>query len=163
MPKKIDIEIKESVEFLNKLHSKVLGSLKKDRVKTLVYVLTNKYTYQSEISTKLGRSEKTIREWLKSYSRKGLEEFLYIKSGGNNTRKISEDVASYISEKVHSVSTTITSYVELQHLISEELNEQINYGALYSHCRNKHKTRLKVSRKSHYKKDDKAEMLFKNA
>jgi hypothetical protein len=34
--------------------------------------------------------------------------------------------------------------------------------ALYSHCRRNYKTKLKVARKSHHNKDEKAEELFKN-
>lgn len=66
-----------------------------------------------------------------------------------------------IANKIVDVETTITSYVELQLIIEEELGEKIAYGALYSHCRGKHKSRLKVARKSHHKKDEKAEELFK--
>ena len=67
----------------------------------------------------------------------------------------------FISEKVKDINTTITSYLELQLLIEEELKEIVAYGALYSHCRRNYKTKLKVARKSHHKKDEKAEELFK--
>ncbi|MFD0985104.1 hypothetical protein ACFQ0S_11530, partial [Flavobacterium myungsuense] len=52
------------------------------------------------------------------------------------------------------------SYVELQLLIEEELGEKVFYGALYSHCRKNYKTKLKVARKLHHKKDETAEKLF---
>jgi len=55
---------------------------------------------------------------------------------------------------------TITSYVELKHILEEELGEEILYDALYSHCRRKYKSKLKVAIKSHYKKDQNAEAFF---
>jgi hypothetical protein len=64
MPKKISLEINESLDYLEKEYSKANGILKKDRIKTLIYVKQNKFEYQSDIGKKLGRAEKTIRGWL---------------------------------------------------------------------------------------------------
>ncbi len=46
-------------------------------------------------------------------------------------------------------------------MIAQELEEIFPYFALYAHYRRKHKPKLKVTRKSHYKKGPKAEELFK--
>ena len=161
MPKKISILVEESIDFLEKSHSKVQGSLKKDRIKTLIYIKTGQYFFQSEIAKKLGRTEKTIREWMQIYSKVGFSGLTEVKSGGNNTRTISDDMISLIEKKVTNSGTTITSYVELKLLLEDELKEDIDYGALYSHCRRKFKSKLKVARKSHYKKDENAEAFFK--
>ena len=66
-----------------------------------------------------------------------------------------------IDKKITDVKTTITSYVELKLLLEQELSQEIQYGALYSYCRRKYKSKLKVARKSHYKKDENAEAFFK--
>ena len=95
------------------------------------------------------------------YDTQGLSGLLAIESGGNNTPTISSKTKVFIEAKVNDPQTTITSYKELQALIKENLNQQIPYGALYTHCRRKLKTKLKVSRKSHYKKDPTAEAVFK--
>jgi transposase len=163
MPKKINIEIAETLEFLRNEHLKAKGELKKDRLKVLIYIKEEKYYFQSDIAKKLGRSEKTVRQWIQEYAQSGLSSLLKVCSGGNNTRKISEKALELISNKILDEGTIITSYIELQLIIEEELNEKIPYGALYSHCRRKHKSRLKVARKSHHKKDEKAEELFKKS
>jgi transposase len=139
MPKKISIIVEESLEFLEKSYSKVQGTLKKDRIKTLIFVKCGQYNFQSDIAKKLGRSEKTIRDWLQDYSKNGLSELLKVKSGGNNTRTISEKMILAIEQKVTDINTSITSYVELKLLLEEELKEEIQYGALYSHCKRKFK------------------------
>jgi len=161
MPKKIAITIVESLDFLDKEFSKLSEPLKRDRIKTLIYVKTEKFIFQSDIAKKLGRTEKTVRDWLKRYSTEGYSSFLDVKSGGNNTKIISEKAKLFIAEKVNNESTTITSYVELLELLKEELGEEILYGALYQLCKRNHKTKLKVSRKSHYKKDENAIAFFK--
>jgi transposase len=161
MPKKIAIVVVEDIDFLEKSLSKFHESLKKDRIKTLIYVKTNQYFFQSDIAKKLGRTEKTVRNWLNDYSKNGFSGLLQVRSGGNNTRTISDAMILSIEKKITDVKTTITSYVELKLLLEEELNQEIDYGALYSHCRRKYKSKLKVARKSHYKKDENAEAFFK--
>ena len=66
MPKKIAITIEESVDFLEKAFSKAQGSLKQDRIKALLYIKKEQYFFQSEIDKKLGRTEKTVGQWLQS-------------------------------------------------------------------------------------------------
>jgi transposase len=161
MPKKINIDIKEEFDFLEKSLAKTVGSLKQDRLKTLLLIKKGKHYFYSDIAKKLGRTEKTIRVWVQEYLKNGISGMLEVKSGGNNTKKISEKMALSIEQKLTDSKTTITSYVELLELLKEELNESVNYGALYAHCRRKHKAKLKVARKSHYKKDENAEAFFK--
>lgn len=162
MPKKIDIIIKEDLESIKKLYRSSSTELRRDRLKMLYYIKSGHYIFRSAIANKLGRRPNTVGSWLKLYEQDGLSGLVKIQSGGNNTKVISDKAITYISEKLTTVNTTITSYVELQLLIEEELGQKIPYGALYTHCRRNHKSKLKVSRKSHYKKDPEAELLFKN-
>ncbi len=161
MPKKLTIRISEDKDYLEKLFSKIVKPLKKDRIKALIYIKSGKYVYQKAIAKKLGRKEETVGTWLRRYEQGGLELLLEVKSGGNNTRTLSERVLSSIEEKMTAPKTTITSYVELKAILEQESGEKIAYGALYSHCRRKYKSKLKVARKSHYKKDPTAEAVFK--
>lgn len=161
MPKQIQVTIKESLSELQTLLRKSKSDRQRGRIKALILLKQNKVQYKSQLAAKLGFTEKTIREWLKSYLDYGIKSFITIKVGGNNTRHISDKSIAFISDKLLDPSTTITSYIELQALIEQELGEQVNYGALYTHCRRKHKSKLKVSRKSHYKKDPTAEAVFK--
>ncbi|QTD36283.1 helix-turn-helix domain-containing protein [Polaribacter batillariae] len=161
MPKKITLSIKEESVELRKLYESTTTELRRDRLKMLYYIKSGKYIYRNAIAKKLGRRPTTIGNWIKDYETGGLSNLLEIHSGGNNTVHISDRAKAYISKTLSNSDTTITSYIELQAHIAEDLSEMINYGALYAHCRRKHKSKLKVSRKSHYKKDPKAEMVFK--
>jgi transposase len=161
MPKKIDITIEESIDFLEKSYQKAESVLCKDRIKCLIYVKKGQYCYNSDIAKKLGRTEKTVRGWLSIYNQERYAGLIDIKSGGNNTKVLSDKMLESIQEKLNDEKSTITSYVELKGLLEEELGEKIKYQSLYSHCKRKHKAKLKVSRKSHYKKDANAEAFFK--
>ena len=161
MPKKIELSITEDLEQLDRLYRSSVSPLRKDRLKTLYYIKRGDYQYRNLIAAKLGRRPTTVGLWIGQYRDHGLSGLLKIESGGNNTRHLSDKVIQFISDKLMDPATTITSYVELQSLIEEELCEQVNYGALYAHCRRNHRAKLKVSRKSHHKKDGQAEEVFK--
>lgn len=162
MPKKISIDIQESVDFLEKSFAKIKEPLKKDRIKTLLYIKKNQSFYQSEIAKKLGRTEKTIRTWLQTYILKGFSGLLEVVSGGNNTRTISDKMILLIDQKLNDSNTIIKSYVELKAILEEESGEKIDYGALYSHCRRKYKSKLKILLKSNYKKNKTHKSSSKN-
>lgn len=161
MPKKITTKVLEDLSDLEKKYRSSTTALRRDRLKMLILLKKSNYVYRKALSEKLGRRQATIGDWLRLYETQGLSGFLHIKSGGNNTPTISEEAKVFIESKLTDSKTTITSYKELQAIIKEDLNEEIPYTALYTHCRRKLKAKLKVSRKSHYKKDPTAEAVFK--
>lgn len=103
MPKKITIAIEESVDILKKKLSVSRGKPRRDRIKTLLFIKEEEFHYQSEIGKKLGRTEKTIRNWLKEYQENGYLGLLKVKIGGNNTRTISDKAVKLISKKLKSL------------------------------------------------------------
>lgn len=153
MPKKTTIKIKESIEILRKRLSESRGKLSSDKIKTLLYIKEGKFHFQSDIGKDLGRTEKTIRDWIKEYSINGYRNLLKDKRGGNNTRTISCKAVKHaskfsngiyllkdMSEKdMGSFDLDLSSFKELKLLFEKKLGEKIEYHALYSHFRRNHK------------------------
>jgi len=161
MPKQISIPVLESEKELRLLLGKSTTDRVRGRLKALLLLKRKKVNYQSELASKLGYTEKTIREWLKLYSKEGLVSLLEIRVGGNRNSVLSAEIINFIKEQLSNEQTTITSYVELQQLIYDTFDEEINYKTLHGYCNRVFKSKLKVSRKSHYKKDEKAIDTFK--
>lgn len=161
MPKKINISVKESEKELRLLLTKTTTDRVRGRIKALLLLKQNKVHYQSQLATKLGFTEKTIREWLKLYESEGLTSLLTVRVGGNRDSVLSKKVLQFIETQLNNPQTTITSYVELQQLIEDTLGETINYKTLNGYCNRVYKSKLKVSRKSHYKQDSQAIEAFK--
>lgn len=161
MPKKIDITVVESEKELRLLLSKATSDRLRGRIKALLLLKKGEVVFQSHLASKLGFTEKTIREWLKLYASEGLSSLIKIRVGGNRDSIMSEQVLDFIEHQLKNVQTTITSYVELQQLIQDAFDEQVNYKTLHGYCRRVFKSKLKVSRKSHYKQDDLAIAAFK--
>lgn len=161
MPKKIQIPVLESEKELRSLLSKTTTDRVRGRIKALLLLKQGKVSYQSQLATKLGFTEKTIREWLKLYESEGLSGLTKVRVGGNRDSALSQDILVFIEAQLNNPQTTITSYVELQQLIQDTFSEAVNYKTLNGYCNRVFKSKLKVSRKSHYKQDEKAVEAFK--
>ena len=83
MPKKIQISVLESEKELRLLLAKKTTERVRGRVKALLLLKQGKVHYQSQLATKLGFTEKTIREWLKLYRSEGLSSLITVRVGGN--------------------------------------------------------------------------------
>jgi transposase len=154
MPKKRITEIKESAEMLRKRLSESKGKLTSDKIKTLLYIKEKKNYLQSDIGKDLGRTEKTIRGWIRKYSINGYRGLLEEKRGGNNTRTISNKAVKQAYKFSNEISILrdmslekdrisfdldLSSFIELKLLFEKKLGEKIEYHALYSHFRRNHK------------------------
>lgn len=162
MAKMIDLEIKESREELQSIFRKNKRNLlHRQRIELLQYIQQDRYKYTYELAKKLKRGRKTIYNWIKEYRECGIDNYLQIKSRGSRKEVITEEMKKDIEEHLHNAHTDITGYVELLHLINNSYQTNIAYTTFYTHCRNHQNSKLKVARKSHYKKDSEAVELFK--
>lgn len=161
MPKKIDIHITETLPELESLKRKAKSRLREDRLRALILIKQGKFCYQSDLARKLGYTSKTVRGWLKAYSQKGLHACLEVNSGGNAPSVVSPEAHDLLGSILSDPHGTVTSYVELAHRLEQQLQVRVNYMTLYCYCKRRFGSKLKVARKSHYKKDGQAIEAFK--
>ena len=163
MAKAIKIEIKESISELKGMISKQKSILKKSRLKCLLLIKENAIHFKTILSKKLKYDRNSIADWLKKYEQGGIELLLDDKrSIIKRKSKLSKKTLQSIGEKLQQRDTDLTSYVELLDWVHNNFEEKdLAYSTLYYNCRKHFKSRLKVSRKTHHKKDVEAEKLFK--
>lgn len=161
MAKTIDIQVHESEKELDSIIRKSKSNLIRSRIKALLLIKRGKYKYSKDLAFKIGVSRKTIYNWLDSYKKEGLSKLCSVQSGGNNTRSLTNETIQEISRLLNDPYSTIVSYVELVNILKETTQSDVNYKTVHHHCKTKHKSKLKVSRKSHHKKDEQAVEAFK--
>jgi transposase len=161
MPKKINIHIKETLPELESMRRKASSRLKEDRLMALILIKKGKFIYQSRIAQKLGYTAKTVRGWLKAYAEKGIAACLEVNSGGNTSSVISPEAHRFLESTLSNPKSAVSSYVELSHLLWQQHKIQVKYMTLYGYCKRNFGSKLKVARKSHYKKDEQAVEAFK--
>ena len=163
MAKAIKIEIKESIPELKRMISNQKSILKKSRIKCLLLIKEKSIHFKTVLSKKLKYDRNAIAGWLKDYEQGGIELLLNDKrSLIKRKSKLSKKTLESIGEKLQQIDTDLTSYVELLDWVQNNFEEKdLAYSTLYYNCRKHFKSRLKVSRKTHHKKDVEAETLFK--
>ncbi|MEM9680783.1 MAG: helix-turn-helix domain-containing protein [Bacteroidota bacterium] len=161
MAKQIDIDIIESTSTLKKLLPKQRSITNRSRIKMLLLIQQKRSIYTKDLVPQLKYCRKTIYNWIKLYRDGGLDALLSSNRGGNNTPLIEQRTKEALAAKLSDPSTQITSYRELLDWVKRNYQSNINYATLYKHCRVHHNSVLKVSRKSHHKKDKQAVEAFK--
>ncbi len=160
MAKTIDIQVFETEKELQSILRTTKSKLVEKRVKALLLVKKGKCRYTQEVAVKIGVTRKTIYNWFEAYKGQGIKKLCEVNQGGNNTPLLSQATIVKIDELLNDPYSTITSYVELVSIL-EETQDNLTYAAIYQHCKRKHKSKLKVARKSHHKKDEQAVEAFK--
>lgn len=161
MAKTINITVKESEAQLKHLLRIQKSPRQQSRVKALLLIKQGKVRYPAEIAQKVKYSRRAVYDWLTSYSKYGIEAYLTVASRGKRDEKLAMDEKEAIASKLYDPATDITSYVELMHWVNQEFGKEIPYHVVYKFCRFKLKSKLKIARKSHHKKDEQAVEAFK--
>jgi transposase len=158
------IIIKESAKELKELYKKESNPKLKLRLKCLIYTKEKKHKTQSILATHLGIDYSSLKRWLKLYKEEGLASYLKIKSGGNRVSIITQDIHQKLKTKLHDSSNPLKGYWEAQQWIKDSFGLDIKYNTIRTYLIRHFKTKIKVPRKSHYKKDEQAiEAFFKTS
>ncbi len=164
MGRQSNITVKERLKELKALYKKESNQRLKLRLKCLIYTKENKYKTQTILATHLGIDYSSLKRWFKLYKEEGLASYLKIKSGGNKASVITEDIHQKLAEKLHDASNPLKGYWEARQWIKDNFGLDIKYNTVRTYLIRHFKTKIKVPRKSHYKKDEQAiEAFFKTS
>jgi len=157
-----NISVKESEQDLKNL-MRQQPIHKKNRVQMLLILKkTQKSLSKIELASILKVNHNTAQKWRKSYFEKGIDGLLSDGRVGFKPSKINKDIHQAIQERLTSPADAFTSYVDLISWIVENyIPDGINYHTVNKYVKRHFGAKLKVSRKSHIKKDPNAVEAFK--
>lgn len=160
MGKKAHLEVSETIEELKRLISKQVKQKNKDRIRSLLYIQTNKYTTRQELSDGLGYHKRTMERWLSKYKSGGMKAMLIPEVLERKSSVVTPQIHRALSERVHDPLNGFSSYVQAQVWVGKEFGVRIKYHWLRQYMINKFKTKIKQPRKSHTKKDEQVKEAF---
>jgi len=111
------------------------------------------------LKTKSNRD--SIRNWKNIYSNRGLDALMEDVRGGKRHGTLSDEQKAVLFAKLSSPKGGFTSYKQATEWINETFGVQMKYQAVNKYLKRNFGTKLKVGRKTHIKKDESAEALFK--
>ena len=150
------IIIQESVEYLQNLLRKSFCPTVKKRIKMLIVIKRRSPEILSkhELSKLCKYSHNSINAWRRLYLTGGIDAITQHNWAGTKSRHISEEHHQQMSEKLNHPANGLAGYKELLNWVETELGVSMKYTTLYEYTRRNFKTKIKVSRKSHVKKNE---------
>jgi len=130
------------------------------KLKSLIILKENPNMKQEYIANHLCIGYSTLKRWYRSYRINGLTAFLKVVPTGVRKSVVSKEIHEALKEKLNDSSNPLLGYWHAVLWIESTFNVSINYQTIRKYMIKHFKTKLKVPRKSHYKKDDQAIAAF---
>ena len=156
-----EVIVKQTIKELNRLQ-KTSKPLFIPRLRMLhVIKQSDKALSKNALSKLVGVNHNSIQKWRKMYLEGGLEGLLSHKTTASAPFMFTAQEREKIYNKLKDPKGGIRGYKELLLWVEQELGKKVKYNSLLVFCRNQFGTKIKVARKSHIKKEDKAVEAFK--
>lgn len=155
-------KIKESESEIKKFAKKSNSMLAK-RLQALLVFKRNEASGISKrvVADEIGVNHNSIQTWRKLYIEGGLEKLLSHSNIGYKPSKINYEQEQALKEQLNNPHNGIAGFVELLDWYNKTFETSINYKTFHGFVVRKFKAKIKVSRKSHIRKDTQAVEAFK--
>jgi len=163
MAKPLEIKVIESVEELQKYLRKSSCETIKKRIRMLIAIKKENSRSLSlkELASICKNNPNSISIWRRQYLDGGINAIMQHNWVGTQSKHLSKEQQKQILEKLNNPSNGLVGYKELLHWVETEFDLSIKYTTLYEYVKRNFKTKIKVARKSHIKKDEEELMAFK--
>jgi transposase len=154
--------IKESVAEIKKLQRKSPPIISK-RLTALLVFKRYEATGISKLmaSSVTGINQNSIQTWRSLYIKGGIVALMKHNNTGYKPNKINIEQEAALKKILHDPENGFVGYVELQAWFNETYKTAIEYNTFRSFIVRKFKSKIKVARKYHAKKDEEAVDTFK--
>ena len=154
--------IKESVAEIKKLQRKSTAIISK-RLNALLLFKRYEDNGISKImaSKELGYNQNSIQTWRSLYIEGGIKALISHKNKGYKPSKINTEQEAELKKIMHNPENGFVGYIELQSWFNDTYGMNIEYNTFRGFIVRKFKSKIKVARKYHEKKDQQAVDTFK--
>jgi transposase len=145
---------------LSQLVSKQKNLRSEKRIKYLIDIKTKRFSTRQELATYLSVHIRTMERWLTNYKIGGVVTMLTDKPKNKGSKIISSEIHKGLEQRVNDSHNPFLGYWDAQQWVVEQYGVEVKYQRIREYLIQHFSTKLKVLRKSHYKKDDDAEKAF---
>jgi len=160
----LQIPIKETIKELRSLLKKASPMLQ-PRIKMLLVMkkFGDKGVSKRFLMESVGASSQSIHNWRTAYKNGGMSSLLLNNRKGKSGKPsvFSKQEHNLLEQKLKDPKNGLAGYVELQQWIEKEFEKEIKYNTILKYSIRHFGSSVKVARKSHVKKDQKAVDAFK--
>jgi len=155
-------KIKESESEIKKL-IKSNGAMIGKRLQALLLFKRNQDVGMSKraVADKIGVNHNSIQTWRTAYIEGGIKSLMEHSNTGYKPSKITKKQEHALGKQLNNPSNGIVGFIELLDWFNKRFQTDINYKTFHGFVVRKFKAKIKVARKVHIKKDQKAVDTFK--
>lgn len=160
MARPFNIEIVETVEYLEKSLNKARSVSQKQKLQMLYWLKCGEVKQHQELALRLERNPSTISRWLQKYRQGGIGALLEVKTAPGQAPKINgqmlEDLKAQLAQP-----QGFKSYIEIKQWLHREYGRVVNYKTVHKTVRYRLQAKLKVPRPQSHKQAPQAVATFK--
>ena len=160
MGKKAELLIKEDLLSLKKSLSQVKNMTAKRRIQSLVFIKEGKFETRQHLADYLCIHIRTLEKWIVRYKTEGFSQLISISRKGKRAKEMDASIHQVLAEKLGDNKHYFSSYKEALLWLNETYQRDFKYTWFRNYLIKHFGTKLKVPRKSHIKKDEKAVSVF---
>lgn len=155
-------KIKESEAEIRKLLNKSASIISKRLKALLVFKrYENEGISKRAVADEIGVNHNSIQTWRSLYIKGGIEALMSHNNKGYKPSKINAGQEGALKKILNNPENGFVGYIELQTWFNETYKTDIQYNTFRSFIIRKFKSKIKVARKYHAKKDQEAVDTFK--
>lgn len=130
MGRRLEIEIEESAEVLEKQlrHARTAGQ--KERLQMMWWLKSEQVSEHQQLAQRLGRDPSTITRWLQKYRQGGLSALLEVKTAPGGVRQITPEALTGLQARLES-GTGFSSYGEIVNWLNIEHQLELTDATVY--------------------------------
>lgn len=155
-------KIKEDISEIKKLQRKSSPIISKRLIALLVF---KRHEFEGiskrAVAEETGFNPNSIQTWRALYIKGGIDLLMKHNNLGYKPSKISVEQETELKKILHNPENGFVGYIELQSWFNETYKMDVAYHTLRSFIIRKFKSKIKVARKYHLKKDPEAVHSFK--
>jgi len=160
MPRLLQLEIAESVEYLEKSYKQAHSASHKERLQMLWWLKSEQVKQHQELRCRLGRDGSTISRWLQKYRQGGISALLEFKTAPGRLPEIRGEALEKLQARLNQPQG-FRSYGEIVQWLKDECGLCVDYKTVHQTVRYRLKAKLKVPRPHSIKQDEQAVETFK--
>ena len=160
MGKKAKLIIKESFSDLKKNLSREKNMKAKLRIQSLVFIKEEKFKTRQHLADYLCIHVRTLEKWLVLYRLGGIKRMTSFERTSSTAKNMTASMHQALKEKLENNTACFAGYKEALFWLNETYQTAFKYSWLRKYLIKHFGTKLKVPRKSHIKKDEKAVGTF---
>lgn len=151
------IAIKETEKEIKSLLKKSIPFIAQ-RLRVLLIMKQNQATGISkrEVSKLAGVDPNSVQNWRTLYMNSGIDGLMKHNKTGFKPSVFTSVEHDLLEKKLKDPENALQGYVELKAWLENEVGKTFHYNTLLFYCIRNFKSSVKVARKTHAKKDDKA-------